>query len=959
VADALPAGVALRALGPHRLKDLDQPAPLYQLVVVGLPADFPPPRTLDRHAHNLPIQPTPLVGRAAEVAAVCALLRRGDVRLVTLTGPGGVGKTRLALQVGAELLDQFADGVWFVPLAPIVDPDLVAPTIVRALGLAEGEAPPRAAQLLRAYLRDKRLLLVLDNFEQLLAAAPLVAELLAAAPGLAVLATSRAPLHLSGEHDVAVPPLALPDPRHPPPPEQLAQYEAVQLFVERARAARADFAVTEATAAAVAEICARLDGLPLAIELAAARVRLLPPPALLARLGQRLRVLTGGPRDLPARQQTLRGAIEWSYQLLSPAEQALFRLLAVFVSGFSLEAAEAVCAECGDVALDVFEGVAALVDHSLLREVEEVAGEPRFAMLETIREYATEQIEASGEGEVVRRRHAEYFVGVAEASERVIHSAQQARWLARLEADHHNLRAALGWALDAGEIELGLRLGGPLGNFWSIHGHIAEGGRWLEGLLAHPGSAAVPDAVRARGLLAAAAVLVHVPDRGHLARAREYAEEALRLYRRLGEPDRRINLVVALVALGMVAYYEGDYDQAVALLEDCLARAEAESTADPEDARGRFYAALALDMLGLVAAMRGEHEQALVLLERALALMRELGGQHGVALVLTDLGITACYVGDPVRATAQLAEALALTRTLGARYRIARALHSLGVAVCYHQDDPAGAVDLYEEALPLLREFGDQPGTARALHNLGLAACYAGDPARAVAALEESLVSFRALGDRRHAAGCLATLGWVAWCGDDRARALPVLDEGLALARELGDPHAATPALHYQGLCRCAAGDAAAARPPLEEGLRLARERGDRPRVASLLNALGWAALECGEPARAEALLREGLTLYRELGHEPGIARSLEDLARAAGQRGQPARAAELYGAAEALRERAGLCVRPPRRPLHERHLAAARAGLDAAAWAAAWAEGRAMSQDQEVAYALEEPADG
>ena len=961
VADALPAGVALRDLGPHRLKDLAEPQRLYQLVVDGLPADFPPPRALDRHAHNLPVQPTPLVGRAAEVAAVCALLRRDGARLVTLTGPGGSGKTRLALQVAAEALDAFPDGVYFVPLAPLVDPDLVAPTVARALGLAEAEGRPGAAQQLHAYLRDKRLLLVLDNFEQVLAAAPLVAELLAAAPGLRVLVTSRAPLHLSGEHDVAVPPLALPDPRHPPPPEQIGQYEAVQLFIERARAARADFTVTEATAAAVAEICARLDGLPLAIELAAARVRLLPPPALLARLGQRLRLLTGGPRDLPARQQTLRGAIEWSHALLDPAGRALFRRLAVFSGGFSLDAAEAICTGVSDAVLDVLDGVGALVDQSLLREVEDVGGEPRFAMLETIREYATEQLVVSGEAEAVRRRHAEYFAGLAEASERVIHSSQQARWLARFEADHNNLRAALGWVLDAGEVELGLRLGGALGNFWWIHWHIAEGARWLEALLAHPGTASVPDTVRARGLIAAAGVLIHVPDRAHMARAREYAEEALALYRRLGEHDRRVNLTIALGALGTVAYYEGDYDQAISLVEEGLARAQADAAADPGDARGKFYAAAALDMLGLVAAMRGEHERALGLLERALALMRELGGAHGIALVLNDLGMVACYVGDSARATAQLAEVVTLTRTLGARYRTARALHSLGVAVCYHQGDPAGAAILYEEALPLLREFGDQPGTARTLHNLGLAACYAGDPVRAGELLEEALGSFRELGDRRNVAGCLATLGWVAWCGDDCARARPLLDESLALARELDDRHGAALALHYQGLCRYAAGDGAEGESLLEEALRLFRERGDRPRVASVLNALGWAALERGEPARAEAPLRESLRLHQEFGHHPGIARCLEDLARAAGQRRRPDRAARLYGAAEAARERAGRCIRPPRRPIHERHLAAARGDLDSAAWDAAWAEGRAMAPEQAVAYALQaaDQADG
>ncbi len=342
VARALPVGVALRDLGPHRLKDLEHPEHLYQLVVEGLPADFPPLRTLDSRPNNLPLAPTPFVGREREVAQVVALLRHADVRLLTLTGPGGTGKTRLGQRVAAELLDDFPDGVWFVDLAPITDPALVAATIARVLGVQEGADQPLVASLIEQ-LREKRLLLVLDNFEQVVGAALQVAEVLAACPGLKVLVTSRVALRLSREHEYPVPPLALPDPRRLPPLDRLSQYEAVRLFIERAQAVKPDFAVTNENAPAVAEICHRLDGLPLAIELAAARVKLLPPRALLARLGHRLQVLTGGARDLPARQQTLRGAIDWSYRLLAPEEQALFARLAVFVGGRTLEAAEAVC----------------------------------------------------------------------------------------------------------------------------------------------------------------------------------------------------------------------------------------------------------------------------------------------------------------------------------------------------------------------------------------------------------------------------------------------------------------------------------------------------------------------------------------------------------------------------------------------------------------------------------------
>jgi len=338
--DLLPPDAELRDMGVHRLKDLTHPEQIFQLVAPGLPADFPPLKTLDRRPHNLPAQPTALIGREQAIATVCSLLRRADVRLVTLTGPGGTGKTRLALQTAAELLEQFGDGVWFVNLAPISDPDLVATTIAQVLGAREHDNRPLLEQL-KAYLREKRLVLLLDNFEQVAEAAPLVSELLAAAPGLKALATSRMPLHLSGEHEIAVAPLALP-PSERSNVQTLTQYEAVRLFIERAQAVKADFAVTNANAPAVAEICERLDGLPLAIELAAARVKLFPPQALLARLSSRLQLLTGGARDLPERQQTIRNTIDWSYQLLGEDEKRLFSRLGVFVGGWTPEAAETV-----------------------------------------------------------------------------------------------------------------------------------------------------------------------------------------------------------------------------------------------------------------------------------------------------------------------------------------------------------------------------------------------------------------------------------------------------------------------------------------------------------------------------------------------------------------------------------------------------------------------------------------
>ncbi|MBI3973469.1 MAG: adenylate/guanylate cyclase domain-containing protein [Chloroflexi bacterium] len=490
VRDHLPESIGLRDLGERRLKDLIRPEHIFQLVARDLPAAFPPLKTLDLRPHNLPAQSTPLIGREPEVAAVSERLRRPEVRLLTLTGPGGTGKTRLALQVAADIIDDFDFGVFFVGLAPVVEPDLALPTIAQVLAIREAAGQPLRERL-TDHLRDKPLLLVLDNFEHVLGAAPDVASLLAACPQLKVLVTSRAVLRLYGEHEFRVPPLQLPDPKRRPPVERLAQCEAVRLFVERAQAVKADFALTEENAPAVTEICQRLDGLPLAIELAAARIRLLTPPAILARLERRLPLLTGGARDLPVRQQTLRGAIAWSYDLLDPGQKALFRRLSVFVGGCTLEAAAVVCDMPGGPDLELLDGLESLVAKSLLRQ-EEVAGrEPRFQMLETIREYALERLAESGEEDALRRRHADFFLTLAAAAESAMAGPQQADWLDRLETEHDNLRPALRWSVETREAGRGLRLGAILCRFWLVRGHLTEGRQRLGDVLAAVPSAAL------------------------------------------------------------------------------------------------------------------------------------------------------------------------------------------------------------------------------------------------------------------------------------------------------------------------------------------------------------------------------------------------------------------------------------------------------------------------------------
>src|ERR687894_671090 len=652
VRDHLPAATHLRYLGEKRLKDLSRPERIFQLTTPALPSEFPPLKTLESHTNNLPLQATPLVGREREVEAVCGLLRSSETRLLTLLGPGGTGKTRVGLQVAAELADGFEDGVFFVPIAAITDPALVAPTIARLLGLSEGAQTPE--ELLEGYLRDRQTLLLLDNLEQVLEAAPIVERLLSNAPNLKILATSRIPLGLYGEYEFPVPPLSLPDPDSLPPLEHLTEYEAVRLFVERARAVKPDFVLTEENGPAVVEICERLDGLPLAIELAAARIKLLPPRVLLDRLGNRLKILTGGARNLPERQRTLRNAIEWSYGLLDEGEKLLFGRLGVFSSGATLEAIEAVCDAEGDLPTDVFEGASSLLDKSLLRQEEGAAGEPRFVMLETIHEFANVKLEDSGEAEELRRLHTEFFLALSEEAEPMLWGAEDGAWLDRLEQEHDNMRAALSWAIEHEEATLALRVSGALRWFWYMEGYYGEGRRWLEAALGKDWGAAAAEA-RARALEGVGWL---ASSQGDLDRAQAAAKEGLKLSTEAGLGD----IVVADLrnVLGeAIARQRGDYEWAAELLTESLALHRKAG-----DIRGIAWS---LASLANVSGDQGDHERAKELYEEGLALSRELGGAETIGAQLLSLGYEFLLEGDHERAAALNEEAATLLRNRGYR----------------------------------------------------------------------------------------------------------------------------------------------------------------------------------------------------------------------------------------------------------------------------------------------------
>ena len=617
----------------------------------------------------MPTPLTPLLGREQEVDTLQQLLRHTGVRLVTLTGPGGVGKTRLALQVATGLLEGFAD-VFFVPLSSILDPALVPSAIARVLGLKEAETQTLLEQL-KEYLRQRRILLVLDNFEHVLTAAPLISELLVACPALKVLVTSRAVLHLSGEHQFPVLPLTLPDFVHLPPLDHLAQTPAVALCIQRMRSARPDFQLTEANARVVAEICTHLDGLPLAIELAAARIKLLSPQELLARMKQRLPLLTGGTQDLPARQQTLRNTLEWSYSLLDSDEQRLFRRMAVFVGGCTLEAIEAVCNRAGVSAPEILDRVGSLLDKSLLYQRAQGESGPRFMMLATIREYALERLRESREEDAISDAHAAYYLTFAERGDLALRGPEQDVWLKQLEAEHHNLRTALHWFVEHGAAEGALRLSSALSWFWYLHGYLREGCGWLERVLALPG-ASERIRYRAKALYSVGGLARFL---GNFTLARSRLEESLVLWRELGD---RQGCAYTLARLGTVLKLQGDPAVAHGLLE--------ESVALFRGGGDKWGLALALFGLGEVASSEGDLPSAHRWLRESLVLWREVCDTWGLALALNGLGEVMRCQGDYEQAEKFYDESLALFRHLESKWRIAYLLHNLGLSsTCYNR----------------------------------------------------------------------------------------------------------------------------------------------------------------------------------------------------------------------------------------------------------------------------------
>jgi predicted ATPase/class 3 adenylate cyclase len=803
VGDELRKDVSLRDMGERQLKDFIRPEHIYQLVIPNLPADFPPLKTLEAYRHNLPAQLTSFIGREKELAEIKQAIDAH--RLVTLTGSGGTGKTRLSLQVAADLIDQFPDGVWFIELAPLTNPDFIPQTILSVFGIGEQEGKT-ATQFLIDHLHAKKLLLVLDNCEHLIEACAQLAEsLLNKSPALKILASSREALGVKGEMAWHVPSLSLPNIQHLPDIDQLSHYESVRLFIERAALAQPHFQLTADNASDITQICRRLDGIPLAIELAAARVKALSVDQIAARLDDRFRLLTGGSRTALPRQQTLRALIDWSYNLLSADEKILFHRLAIFVGGWMIEAAEQVCGTIGQP-LDILELLTRLVDKSLVN-VDETSDGVRYRLLETTRQYARDMSMQFDEMQPLRERHLSYYSNFAATAEVELRGRGQVLWMSRLEMEHDNLRAALEWSLQS-RPEIGLRMAVALTDFWDTRGHITEARNWFEAMLKATRDRS-PTPTRVDALLGAMTVTMRQSD---IPQSLVLLNEGTDLAQALGY---KVGIAKGLIARGIVKeYFESDT-----------------AAAD-------------------------------TLYQAALAIWREVGDQLSLGQALGLPAGRARARHDLVRAENLYNESLALFRAVGNDREIAGAFENLS-EVAFARRDYDAARRLAEESLALYRKLADKHGIATALRAFSLAVHNQGIIDQAQLASERSVEIFRELSDRACLAYSLTALSRQLYAQNDLSRAAGLIQEAVMLLHEVGEKAAESNALEVAGRIAWAQGNSREAQQRFQAGLILQRDLKDADFTASLLEGFAQTLAADAKPDRALQLIGAAAA-YRE-----------------------------------------------------------------------------------------------
>lgn len=896
VRESLPLQVTLRDLGTHQLKDIAQPEQIYQLQHPDLANRFPPLKSLSTHPNNLPQQATSFIGREKELTDIETLL--ANTRLLTLTGSGGSGKSRLSLQLATNVLERFPDGAFLVELAPLSDPGFVTQTVASVLGLKE-ESGKTVLVTLTEYLRDKTLLLLLDNCEHILdSSAKLVDTLIKTCPHIHVITTSREGLGIVGESTYRIPSFSIPDPTQTQTAESILQYDAVRLFIDRAVQIQPHFTITNENASALASICFRLDGIPLAIELAAARARSLSAEEINNKLDQRFRLLTGGPRTALPRQQTLRSLIDWSYDLLTSQEKQVFKSLSVFAGGWTLEAAESLCVSEDIEEWEVLDYLTSLCDKSLAL-AEQKQGRTRFRYLETVRQYARERLLDSGEGEAVRESHREYFLALAEEAEPKLIGPEQTEWFERLEEEHENLRVSLEGSLSATDPLEALRFCGALNRFWSTRGHLSEGRSWCLQALEKPGAEA---------------------------RTRERAS--------------------TLHGAGLMTFYQGNYPNAKAYQEESL-----EISRERGDKAG---IASSLIGLGLLALTQGDYAIAKPYLEESLGISRERGNKYDIARSLSNLGIVANYQGNYPVARTYHAESLGIQREIQDKAGIAQSLSNLG-NVASNQADYSFAKTYLEESVVIFQELGNKLGIVRSLNNLGLVTSNQCDYAVAQTCFQESLRIAREIGNKTGIAQSLGNLGTMVYSQGDYPLSRAYHEESLAIRQEIGDKFGIASALNNLGSVALRQGDYPSARTYIEKCLVLCRELGSKNGIAVSLLNLGSVALKQNDESSAQAYLDESIMVFQEIGNKFGLVNCLVAFGSLASQKKKVLQAVTLWGGSEALREQIGAPLSRDDRESTDKDRAAARAALnDDGAFDAAWQEGRALTLEQAIALARE-----
>jgi len=863
---------------------------------LGGSAAIPLPLGHDRSSrNNLPQQLTRFIGRQREIATVRSLA--SQTRLTTLCGAGGIGKTRLALEVAHDSLDEYADGVWLVEFASISDPQLIPQTVASALNLRE-ERGRSITDAVASYLKSRNLLLVLDNCEHVIGAIAQLADiLLRNCPNLRILATSRESLAIAGETLFRVPPLSLPDTATEPEAASLGKHEAVELFVERVRAVKATFVLNESNAALVAKVCIHLEGIPLAIELAASRLKVLSVEQIAGLLGERLKLLRGGSRTSLPRHQTLLAAIDWSYNLLSETEKTLFRRLAVFSGGWTLEAAEHVCLGEPVDKDNLLELLSGLIDKSLVL-LDERDGQQRHRFMMTLLEYAQEQLAQTEEAAAIYRAHAGFFNALVLQGESRSMSAGENTWLDRIKIEYDNIRSALSW-ISKDEPEAGIRLAAALWRFWYLNGYLQEGRRWLEELLTRQ-PASTDDVIRAKAInrLAVTAVL-----QGDGATAQTLATQALSVARESGGDGEA---ATALNTMAIIAGEQCNFSAARALLE--------ESLGIRRESGDRALTANTLNNLGILSFRQGEFDAARRFYEESLAHFLEVGDRHGMAMTLLNQGELASRTGDRSSAQLKIQEALTLAKELKDRSLIPVAMNSLGKMLLSEGNDPA-AYQLIKETLEVFRELGDKHRIATTLVSLG------------------TLAEHRA-------------------CDRD---AQSLYEESVALCRELADPLELATSLTCLGRLAARQGDHAAARTHYQEALAITQQVGSKPGVARSLSGLADLARLTGDCATAASLYKESLAAWRDLNDAPESLKTLENLATVMIASGQSEPSVRILGAAQAAREAMSVPRSTHDTPDYDRQVSAARKELGEPRFAALWKDGQTMDSDTAIAIALEE----